>query len=435
MDSAELRQRKLPTHLGASELQKHTSKPAAEPRLKHGIPMQVLRSILLATWFNCCCVVILATQVVGSPLYLINKDWYYSYMAYTKQNFGLVIAALTEWASPTLFRVSGDASVREQLHISEDGVLQTRFPERLVLIANHQVYTDWIYLWWFAYTSLMHGRVFIILKESLKYIPIVGQGMMFYGFIFMARKWLSDKPRLQHRLEKLKTRRTDPQSGQPQYNPMWLLIFPEGTNLSINTKRRSDEYGRKQGLPSFKHQVLPRSTGLFFCLQQLRGTVEWVYDSTIAYEGPPYVMGSFSKSPNCDANSRDYSKGSYPDKYFTLRSTYLQGRPPTSVNMHWRRFLVSEIPLDDQKEFDSWLRARWAEKDELLDQFFETGRFPSELAGTIEASHGSDEQKLAASAGYIESYVKLHHWVELGQIFMVLVSLACLCRFIGSWLH
>lgn len=289
MDSSEARQRKPTTAKETSELLQRSTKPPTEPRLKHGIPMQVLRSLALAAWFNCCCVVIFVTQLVGAPLYLVQKDWYYSYMAHTKQCFGLVITALTEWGAPTLFRVSGDASVRGQLHVAQDGMLQASFPERLVLIANHQVYTDWIYLWWFAYTNVMHGRIYIILKESLKYIPIMGQGMMFYGFIFMARKWLSDKPRLQHRLEKLKTRHTGSKSGRPQYDPMWLLIFPEGTNLSTNTKQRSDEYGQKQGYPPFKHEILPRSTGLFFCLQQLRGTVDWVYDSTIAYEGPPYA--------------------------------------------------------------------------------------------------------------------------------------------------
>jgi 1-acyl-sn-glycerol-3-phosphate acyltransferase len=138
----------------------------------------------------------------------------------------------------------------------------------------------------------MHGRVFIILKESLKYIPVMGQGMMFYGFIFMARKWESDKPRLQHRLEKLKTRVSGSKSSKSQFDPMWLMIFPEGTNLSLNTKRRSDEFGKKQGYDSFNHMILPRSTGLFFCLQQLRGTVDYVYDSTIAYEGPAYVPHS-----------------------------------------------------------------------------------------------------------------------------------------------
>lgn len=288
MSSTEARQRKPPTK-EATELQKQSTKPPTEPGLKHGIGMQILRSMALATWFNSCMVLIFITQLVGCPLYLINKGWYYSYMAYTKQNFGLVITALTEWGSPTLFRVSGDASIRGQVHLSEDGMLQTDFPERLVMIANHQIYTDWIYLWWFAYTNVMHGRIFIILKDSLKWIPIMGQGMMFYGFIFLARKWLSDKARIEYRLQKLKTKYMGTKSNGSQYDPMWLLIFPEGTNLSINTKRRSDAFGEKQGLAPLKHQVLPRSTGLFFCLQQLRGTVEWVYDSTIAYEGPPYV--------------------------------------------------------------------------------------------------------------------------------------------------
>ncbi|KAJ5888923.1 acyltransferase-domain-containing protein [Penicillium taxi] len=414
MSPTELHQRKLSTESNdesndeSSRLLNNDRKSSGDPYLKHGILMQLLRSFLLATWFNSCCVIILATQLVGAPLYLINKNHYYKYMAYTKQNFGLVITALTQWGSPTLFRISGDASVRGQLHLTEDGLLQTNFPERLVLIANHQVYTDWVYLWWFAYTNVMHGRIYIILKESLKYIPVIGQGMTFYGFIFMARKWLSDKPRLQHRLEKLKRKHSGSKPTDVQYDPMWLLIFPEGTNLSINTKRRSDEFGLKQGYPSFNHVILPRSTGLFFCLQQLRGTVEWVYDSTIAYEGPP--------------------KGSYPDKYFTLRSTWLQGRPPTSVNMHWRRFAVADIPLEDQHEFDEWLRARWAEKDELMDQYFETGRFPSDLGGSIEANNASDEQKPVIAAGYIESNVQVHHWSELGQIFMVVAGLGFLCR-------
>ncbi|KAJ5736557.1 uncharacterized protein N7483_001682 [Penicillium malachiteum] len=414
MSSTEARQRKPPT-AEATELQKHTTKPPTDPRLKHGIAMQILRSLLLATWFDCCIIIIFVTQLIGCPLYFINKQWYYLYMAYTKQNFGLVITALTEWGSPTLFRVSGDETVRGQLHLSEDGMLQADFPERLVLIANHQIYTDWVYLWWFAYTNVMHGRIFIILKDSLKRIPVVGQGMMFYGFIFLARKWLSDKARIEYRLQKLKTKYMGNKSKDSQYDPMWLLIFPEGTNLSINTKRRSDAFGEKQGLPSFNHQILPRSTGLFFCLQQLRGTVEWVYDSTIAYEGPP--------------------KGVYPDKYFTLRSTYLQGRPPTSVNMHWRRFAVADIPLDDAKEFEEWLRARWAEKDRLLDHYWETGRFPSDLAGSIEAKNATTEQKVAVDAGYVESYVRLHHWIELGQIFAALVGLAVVCKVVCSWFH
>ena len=264
---------------------------AVEPhpagRVRYSGYIQLLRLCLLVSWFNCCCVSIHITQLLGTPLYIINRDYYYAYMALTKQSFGLLITTLTEWFSPTLIRVSGHPSVRGQLRKTKDGLLETDFPERLVLIMNHQLYSEWIYLWWIAYTNKMHGHVYIILKESLKWIPFIGPGMMFYGFVFMARNWAKDKSRLQYRLRKLKGRHSGPLSGSQEWDPMWLLIFPEGTNLSANTRKRSAAWATKQGIKDLHYQILPRSTGLQFCLQELKGTVEWVYDCTTAYEGIP----------------------------------------------------------------------------------------------------------------------------------------------------
>lgn len=263
--------------------QKREPHPAGE--VKHGRPVQILRLLLSVAWFSCCTVCIHVTQILGLPLYLFNNDYYCAYMALTKQSFGLLITTNTQWFSPTLIRVSGDASMRGQLRQTGDGRLETAFPERLVLIANHQVYTDWLYLWWIAYTSRMHGHIYIILKEVLKYIPVMGPGMMFYGFVFLSRKWQSDMPRLRHRLDKLNAQHSGPLSGSQGYDPMWLLIFPEGTNLSANTRKRSKAWAAKQGIADMQHQLLPRSTGLYFCLQQLKGTVDWLYDCTVAYEG------------------------------------------------------------------------------------------------------------------------------------------------------
>ena len=268
---------------------------AAEPhpggRIKHGSSVQLLRLAAFTSWINVCIFTIHFTQILGCPLYLFNKDYYYAYMALTKQSFGLVATTTTAWFSPTVIRVSGDKSVRGQLLQTKDGRLETRFPERLVMIANHQIYTEWLYLWWVAYTSRMHGHVYIILKESLKYIPFVGPGMMFYGFIFMARNWAKDKARLQHRLQKLvKGRHGGPMSGVSgikSLDPMWLIIFPEGTNLSANTRNHSQRWADKQGIKNLEHQLLPRSTGLLYCLQELKDTVDWVYDCTLAYEGIP----------------------------------------------------------------------------------------------------------------------------------------------------
>ena len=154
--------------------------------------------------------------------------------------------------------------------------------------AHFQLYTEWLYLWWIAYTSGQHGHIYIILKESLKYIPVVGHGMLFFGFIFLARNWAKDKPRFEHSLKRLSTRHTGPLAGSPDtLDPMWLLIFPEGTNLSNNGRKASSKWAEKTGIPDMQHQLLPRSTGLLFTLQQLRATVDWVYDCTIHYEGIP----------------------------------------------------------------------------------------------------------------------------------------------------
>lgn len=123
----------------------------------------------------------------------------------------------------------------------------------------------------------MHGRIYIVLKESLKRIPIIGWGMQFSQFIFLKRHWEQDKPHLAAHLQRFN--RT--------FDPMWLLLFPEGTNLAPCTREASEKWAKKNGIHDMKHQLLPRATGLQFCLQELRKTVDFVYDCTIAYEGVP----------------------------------------------------------------------------------------------------------------------------------------------------
>ena len=161
-------------------------------------------------------------------------------------------------------------------------------PGRFADTEPSQIYTDWLYLWWVGYTNQpqMHGHMYIILKESLKYIPVIGPGMAFFGFIFMSRKMATDQPRLAHRLNKLKKAHVAP-DGRKVTSPMWLLLFPEGTNVSKNGRAKSAAWAKKIGVDDPKHVLLPRSTGLLFCLRELKGSVEYVYDCTVAYEGVP----------------------------------------------------------------------------------------------------------------------------------------------------
>ena len=228
----------------------------------------------------------------------------------------------------------------------------------------------------------MHGRIYIVLKESLKRIPVIGWGMQFSQFIFLKRNWEKDKPRLATHLQKF---------NKPKL-PMWLMIFPEGTNLADSTRERSKQWAAKNGIDDMKHQLLPRSTGLHFMLEQLQDTTEWVYDCTIAYEGVP--------------------RGEFAQDIYTVKASYFGGRPPKSVNMYWRRFAISSIPLNDSRAFEHWLRARWTEKDNLIEYYYQHGHFPADVG----VDKGPDG-KTRRGAGYIETQVRPSRWYEFLQIF------------------
>jgi 1-acyl-sn-glycerol-3-phosphate acyltransferase/preprotein translocase subunit YajC len=345
-----------------------------------------------------------ASQFLGAPLKLIDPQFYDGYMAYTKECFAILITCLTQWWAPTVVRVSGDSSMVGQLIKRKDGSLQCNFADRMVLMANHQLYTDWLYLWWIAYTNNMHGFIYIILKESLKNIPIIGWGAQFYNFIFLSRKWEEDERTFKKHHAKL----------NKKGDPMWLIIFPEGTNLSPTTREKSKKWAEKNGLQDMKHQLLPRSTGLKFCLNELKDTTDWLYDCTIAYEGIP--------------------PGQYGQDIFTLRSSFFEGRPPKSVNMHWRRFRLADIPYENTHAFEVWLRNRWREKDYMLEYFNRNNRFPAEdfwknhldMDARSESSRSNGNKTIRTvprPAVQIETEVKSGNWNEFVKIFAPITSI------------
>lgn len=360
--------------------------------IQHGGMGQAERAFSAASTFLSGVMAISASQFIGAPLKLVDPKFYDGYMAWTKESFAVLMTTITQWWSPTVVRISGDESMKGQLYQMDDGTLKCNFPHRLVLMANHQLYTDWLYLWWIAYTNKMHGRIYIILKESLKNLPIFGWGAQFYNFIFLSRKWETDRFRFKQALSHLMN----------PNDPMWLLIFPEGTNLSGVTREKSASWAKKTGQQDMKHQLLPRSTGLRFCLYELRHTTNWLYDCTIAYEGIP--------------------KGMYGQDIYTLRSSFFEGRPPKSVNMFWRRFRISEIPVENEEAFGRWLSNRWREKDYILEYFYKFGQFPSEEPlKALAAAEGKREPNHAKS---ITTEVKSGGWDEFLSIFGPITSAA-----------
>ena len=95
--------------------------------------------------------------------------------------------------------------------------------------------------------------------------------------------------------------------------------------------------------------------------------------------------------------------------------------------MYWRRIAVSSIPISDPQKFDLWLRNQWQEKEELLEYFAQNGRFPADGGHGSEREpsiNGNSDAQVLKGAGFIETEVKLAHWYEAGQIFVVLAAFA-----------
>lgn len=93
--------------------------------------------------------------------------------------------------------------------------------------------------------------------------------------------------------------------------------------------------------------------------------------------------------------------------------------------MYWRRFAVTSIPVDDPARFEAWLVEQWRIKDRILEQYVQNGRFPAD-DGQEPQSELTNGKKSSAEelkgAGFIETEVKLAHWYEIGQIFVVLAA-------------
>jgi lysocardiolipin and lysophospholipid acyltransferase len=95
--------------------------------------------------------------------------------------------------------------------------------------------------------------------------------------------------------------------------------------------------------------------------------------------------------------------------------------------MHWRRLAIADMPLDDHEKFNLWLRERWHEKDLLLEHFVENGSFPSDKSAINGASKGE------AKGDVIETEVKLGHWYEVFNIFIMLATFALIANMLARF--
>ncbi|BGP19621.1 hypothetical protein JCM10213_008323 [Rhodosporidiobolus nylandii] len=331
-----------------------------------------LRTAAFAVLFNAGILLTFALLILLLPLRLVRHTRPV-YGRIGKAAFGSLLVFVTQHFAPTEVVVSAGEGVdrKEWAELDEQGELKAlRLPEAGVWIANHSTLVDWLFLWSFSYLSGHHSALYIALKSSLRRIPIIGWSCSLFNFLFLDRKWESDKRNFRHQLDRIS--RTTLDGGAEEKAA--VLIFPEGTITTENTRGISARYAEKAGLKDYTHLLIPRSTGLFYALRHLALTLPHLslVDLTLGYPIPR-------------------SASLFHSDYYDIPSVLLRGVPPPELHIHIRTFPVSSIPLGDSDRlrkdpeadctpqeraaFEKWLEERWREKDALLERYRREGSF------------------------------------------------------------
>uniref|UniRef100_A0A3P9I2U8 Lysocardiolipin acyltransferase 1 n=2 Tax=Oryzias latipes TaxID=8090 RepID=A0A3P9I2U8_ORYLA len=205
--------------------------------------------------------------------------------------------------------------------------------ERSVIIMNHRTRLDWMFLWCclLRYSYLRLEK--ICLKAGLKAVPGFGWAMQVACFVFIHRRWDVDKKHLENMLDYFCDIK----------EPLQLLLFPEGTDLTENTKTKSDAFAEKNKLPKLEYVLHPRSTGFTFIVDKLQkgDNLDAVHDITVAY----------------------------PKNIPQTERHLILGHFPREIHFHVIRYPVSSLPAASS-DLELWCRERWAEKEVRLRDFY-----------------------------------------------------------------
>ncbi|XP_068240667.1 lysocardiolipin acyltransferase 1-like [Palaemon carinicauda] len=260
------------------------------------------------------------------PLLLINRKVYRRATEVIFTMWESFAVALMEVLYGVRFFMSGDV---------------IRPGERSLLLLNHRNRLDWNFFW----GALAHAssppahNCKIVLKSGIRKFPGLGWIMQMSCYLYIHRRWEEDQRLMSNILDYYRDIN----------HTFQILLFPEGTNLTKETKKKSDEFAVKAGLPFLTNVLHPRTTGFTYLVNKMRNgnQLDAVYDITVAY---PHTL------PLTELD-------------------VLRGKMPEEVHFHIKRHPVSSLPATDEG-LKTWLAGVWSEKDELLQTTLSQGHFP-----------------------------------------------------------
>eukprot|EP00035_Acanthoeca_spectabilis_P012252 m.218372 g.218372 ORF g.218372 m.218372 type:complete len:419 (-) comp15569_c0_seq21:895-2151(-) len=261
--------------------------------------------------------------------------------------------------------------------------------KNLLVVMNHHCRLDWLFTWCIELRFKWATSKVIVLKSALRHIPGIGWAMQMLRYIFLHRSWTRDEERMSCVMRSIQ-----------RDGPAAVLMFPEGTDLSKDMKARSHQFAKDRDLPLYENVLIPRSRGFahVFNLMMCGSEPLVVWDVTVGYTGFPPGSGE---------------------------ADFLAGVWPTRVHYRISRWPAEQIPSDDSA-LAGWLKERWAEKEQLLEDYNESDgshmMLPAESAVSTSpmATEFSDKDTLLPSTA--ASPFPWDAWMHNGSPFFLVAN-------------
>ncbi|KAH9387397.1 lysocardiolipin and lysophospholipid acyltransferase [Nematocida major] len=126
--------------------------------------------------------------------------------------------------------------------------------ESIIVVSNHICSFDTVLL--FMVSDRLGKSPRFVAKSGLRWIPVVGWGMLLSNYLFVKRAWREDSARMRRWC-------------QNQNSAVSLILYPEGSRYTEKKREKSAEFSRRKNLPVLENVLFPRTKGYSLCVETL----------------------------------------------------------------------------------------------------------------------------------------------------------------------